>query len=364
MTNSERRRNDLFINEPAILIPSFQPSNVLVKLVQNLRHRGCCNICVVDDGSGSDFLPIFSAVEAEGCSLVRHEQNRGKGAALKSGIAALRQGNPTLSGVVTADGDGQHTPEDIARVARALTQSPNSLVLGIRDFRSQNVPIKSRFGNHFSSAYFRLTTGTSCPDTQTGLRGIPNCLFSLALSTSGDRYEYEMQFLTAVVQERRTIRFLPIQTVYLNRNTASHFRPIADSIRIYRTPLRYVSSSLLCAGVDVGLFTLLAETLPNGIWSRVLVATAAARVTSGLVNFSLNRRWAFQSRKARGQAGKYAALFLFQMGMSSLLVSCLSRLPLPLTLIKILVDCVLFLFSYLAQRNWVFRPKFTEEKER
>lgn len=352
------------MNDPAILIPSYQPSDTLLTLAQDLRSRGFFNICVVDDGSGPDFFPIFSALEAMGCSLVRHEQNRGKGAALKTGIAALRQKGPGLSGVVTADGDGQHTPEDIARVAQALTLSPNSLVLGVRNFRGRDVPATSRFGNRFSSAYFHLTTGTPCPDTQTGLRGIPQCLFSLALSTPGERYEYEMQFLTAASREGRPIRFLPIRTVYLDRNAASHFRPVADSVRIYRTPLRYVGSSLLCAGVDVGLFTLLAETLPSGVWSRVLVATAAARVTSGFVNFSLNRRWAFQSRRARGQAGKYVALFLFQMGMSSLLVSCLSVLPLPLTFLKILVDCALFLFSYLAQRNWVFRPKLTEEKKR
>jgi len=351
------------MNDPAILIPSYQPSDTILTLVRELQDRDFFRIYIVDDGSGPAFAPIFSALEEMDCTVVRHGQNRGKGAALKTGIAELRRDLPDLNAVITADGDGQHTPEDIRKVALALSQSPNSLILGVRDFKGGEVPAKSRFGNRFSSAYFHLTTRVSCPDTQTGLRGIPRCLFSLALSTPGERYEYEMQFLTTVAREKRPIRFVPIKTVYLDGNSASHFRPVADSVQIYRTPLRYLSSSLLCAGVDVGMFTLLSQVFSNGVWSRVLVATVAARILSGCVNFSLNRRWAFESRRGQGQAGKYAALFLFQMLMSWLLVSCLSVLPIPLTAIKIPVDCALFLFSYVAQRNWVFRPETAKEKE-
>lgn len=171
-----------------------------------------------------------------------------------------------------------------------------------------------------------------------------------------------MQFLTATALERRPIQFVPIQTIYLDRNAASHFRPVADSIQIYRTPVRYLCASLLCAGVDLGVFTLLSDSIPTGIWSRVLIATATARATSGLLNFTLTRRWAFQTMRNSRHVMKYASLFFFQMLLSWLLVSCLSVLPLPLTLIKILVDCTLFIFSYIVQKNWGFRPKSTNEK--
>lgn len=350
------------MNHAAILIPSYQPSDTIITLVKALLNESPIRICVVDDGSGDKYAPVFSALKNLGCSVVHHAHNRGKGAALKTGIANLQKTVPGLSAVITADGDGQHAPKDILRIVQATSQYTNSLVLGVRDFRGEDVPGKSRLGNRFSSAYFKLTTAVSCPDTQTGLRGIPESLFPLALSTSGERYDYEMQFLTAAALERRPIQFVPIQTIYLDRNAASHFRPIADSIQIYRTPVRYLCASLLCAGVDLGVFTLLADSIPTGIWSRVLIATVTARATSGLLNFALNRRWAFQVRRNSRQAVKYTSLFLFQMLLSWLLVSCLSVLPLPLTLIKILVDCTLSIFNYIVQKNWVFRPKSTNEK--
>lgn len=350
------------MNNPAILIPSYQPSEAIITLVKTLLTETSFKICVVDDGSGDEYAPVFSALENLGCPVVHHTDNRGKGAALKTGITNLLKTVPGLSAVITADGDGQHVPKDILRIAQAVSKCPNSLVLGVRDFRGKGVPAKSRLGNRFSSAYFKLTTAVSCPDTQTGLRGIPASLFPLALSTPGERYDYEMRFLTAAALEKWPMQFVPIQTIYLDHNAASHFRPIADSIQIYRTPARYLCSSLLCAGVDLGGFTLLADSIPTGIWSRVLIATATARVTSGLLNFTLNRRWAFQSRRESGQAMKYTSLFLLQMLLSWFLVSCLSVLPLPLTLIKIPVDCTLFIFSYIVQKSWVFRPKSTKEK--
>lgn len=351
------------MNHTAVLIPSYQPSDSIITLIATLQRQFPLPICVVDDGSGAEYAPIFSKLLHVGCFVAHHTSNRGKGAALKTGILELLKLDPQLRSVITADGDGQHSPEDIWKVAQALSENPNSLILGVRGFQGKDVPLKSQLGNRFSSAYFKLTTKVSCPDTQTGLRGIPACLFPMALSTPGDRYDYEMQFLTTAAKEKRDIRFIPIRTIYLDHNSASHFRPFADSIQIYRTPLRYLCSSLLCAGVDLGIFTLLSNNILTGIWSRVLIATVTARVTSGFLNFTLNRRWAFRSRQESGQAIKYTALFLFQMLLSWFLVSCLSILPIPLTLIKLPVDCTLFLFSYIMQKNWVFRPGTTKEKD-
>lgn len=343
----------------AALIPSYQPTEELEKLAASLLiGGGFCRVLAVDDGSGAEYAPLFHRLEVMGCTVLRHCVNRGKGAALKTGLAALCASVPDLDAVVTADGDGQHHPEDIRRVGQAALLSPGSLILGTRDFSAAHVPQKSRWGNRFSAAYFRLFTGVLCPDTQTGLRGIPAALLPLALETPGERYDYEMAFLTEAARAGVPLRFVPVRTIYENGNAGSHFRPFADSMRIYKRPLRYLASSLTCAGVDLGAFTLLNALLPAGLGVRVLAATAGARLLSGGLNFTLNYAWAFESRRpAGGRALRYAALFCAQLAASWLLVWALSALPLPLTAVKALVDGGLFLASYAIQSGWIFRPE-------
>ena len=101
----------------------------------------------------------------------------GKGAALKTGIRAAAEYFPNDTGIVTADGDGQHLTKDILRVSEELSENPGSLVLGVRDFSGRNVPWRSRFGNRFTSFFFRITNGVRLSDTQTGLRGFSSTLY-------------------------------------------------------------------------------------------------------------------------------------------------------------------------------------------
>ena len=342
----------------AVLIPSLDPVEPLVQLVQQLQSRGVARIAVLDDGSGAASQPLFAQCEALGCMVVRHAVNRGKGAAIRTGLHALCDRFPDLDGVVTADGDGQHAPDDIVRVARETERHPDSLILGTRDFSGRSAPLRSRFGNRFSAAFFRLSTGISCPDTQTGLRGIPAALIPFALSVAGDRYEYEMNTLFTAAQRRLPLRFVPIQTIYEDGNRTSHFRPIADSMRIYAMPLRFAAASLGSCVLDLALFALFARLLHVQSAQHILAATVIARIGSGIVNFTLNRTWSFSSTRDSwtAQGIRYLILFVCQMLASGGLTALLSVLPLPLVLVKLLVDTSLFCVSYFIQRNWVFRP--------
>ena len=180
-----------------VVIPALNPDTRLCSLVNQLMYMQLDDIIIVDDGStltlheGKD---IFFELEAMGCVVYRHETNLGKGAAIKTGISKAIETFGNNVEIITCDADGQHLPKDIKRVADALKDNPTSLVLGTRDFEGRNVPKKSKYGNKITSAFFYLTKKKKCPDTQTGLRGIPNCLLSLALEEQGKRYEYEMNF--------------------------------------------------------------------------------------------------------------------------------------------------------------------------
>lgn len=337
-----------------IAIPALNPDIRLVDMVRELTQGGA-TVVVVNDGSRQEADAVFQQLEAvNGCTVLHHDANAGKGAALKTAVQYIRDSYPDSAGIVTADADLQHSVRDILRVARALEETPCTLILGMRDFSTAGVPWKSRWGNRITSAVFKISTGITCPDTQTGLRGIPPELAECALLTPGNRFEYEMNFLLEAARRKYPMRYVPIQTIYLEGNRSSHFHPVLDAVRIYWNLLKFALSSLASSVVDLGAFTLLSTFLLGQSASGLLAATVLARLLSGGVNFLINRNWVFARQKRHGSAPKYAALFVGQMLASWLLVTVLSMLPIHVTLVKILVDGGLFFLSYHIQKRYVF----------
>lgn len=342
-----------------VIIPTIDPDEKLVAVVDGLRARGFARFIIVDDGSDESRDGLFAELGRGGARVLHHAKNLGKGAAIKTALSSVRTLFPEATHVVTVDGDGQHLPDDVAEVCRMAAGSHGHVVIGVRDLGSKGVPMRSRMGNAFSSAYFKFDTGVSCPDTQTGLRAMPVSLVPFALSIPGTRYEYEMNFLTAVVKKNVPLVMTPISTVYEDNNAGSHFSTVRDSVRIYKQLLRFAGSSLACSAVDLGLFALLTALLDLQTALLVTLATVFARLCSGALNFSLNRRWSFsesgsKAGSARVQALRYGFLFAAQMLASIVLVTALSFMPIPLVCVKVLVDGTLFVVSYFIQRNWVF----------
>ena len=213
----------------AILIPAYEPDEKLVELIARLRGD-FAHLVVVDDGSvGEGARKVFARIRDDVDVLLVHEVNRGKGAALRTGFAWVRDHLPEVVAVVTADSDGQHTPKDIARVAEAAVDYPDGLVLGVREFTG-TVPFRSRFGNTWTRILFRLVTGLPIRDTQTGLRAIPRGLFDRMLAIGGDRYEYEIRMLVDARRHAARPLQLSIETVYIDANRASHFHPLRDTV--------------------------------------------------------------------------------------------------------------------------------------
>ena len=188
------------------------------------------HVVVVDDGSARG-REAFDVVRGDVDAVLVHEVNRGKGAALRTAFAWVREHLPHAAGVVTVDGDGQHDPEDVRRVAEALAEGPaEGLVLGVRTFAG-NVPFRSKLGNFWTRGLFRLLTGLAVSDTQTGLRGIPSALLPRLLVIPGDRYEYEIRMLADARRHPAPPREVPVRTIYLDGNAASHYRPLRDTFR-------------------------------------------------------------------------------------------------------------------------------------
>ena len=338
-----------------VIIPAYQPNHRLIDLVNVLAHDArVMQILVVNDGSSASCEPVFQEVSAFPKTLVlTHPVNRGKGAALKTALTeALKAPLDTVA--VTIDADGQHRPEDMFKVLDEAHHHPDALVLGARRFDLANVPLKSRLGNTITRAITSYLIGQRITDTQTGLRAFHRSTFESWIAIPGDRYEYEMNVLLAAGKLGIRLIEVPIETVYLDNNAASHFNPVLDSIRIYRRILRFSLSSLFSTGADLGLFTVLVYTLK--VSDPIFWATVLARAVSVNLNFTLNKTLVFRSQAAWSVALiKYYGLALIQMLASYLLVKGVYVLvDRQVVLIKIVVDFSLFFVSYWIQKHYIF----------
>lgn len=353
-------------NNIIILIPSLEPDKKLPIYVDQLCELGLNHILVVDDGSGPSYQSIFSELETKGCVVLHHEQNQGKGCALKTGFTYIQENLPGFACVVTADADGQHVPEDVLSVADLSKQHPNALVLGVRDFSGSDVPPKSLIGNRISAVLFAALYGKYVPDTQTGLRAFTPKLLGCMMEVRGERFEYEIQMLITCVQMHIPILTQPIQVIYENQNKGTHFRPLRDSTKVIGTILgsfvQFALASLLGAVVDLGLAWILLDVLRPLIlddYLRILLATAAARVVSISVNYCINLFVVFRVQSsAEKSLSRYLLLSALLMLLSGSGVYVLNTvLQINEKIAKIICDTCLFLLSFRVQQKWVFAKR-------
>ena len=353
-------------SKAVILIPSLEPDDRLPAYCARLHESGFEQIVVVDDGSSDKTQPIFDRIDAmEGCKVLHHDVNHGKGVALKTGYTWIRDNCPDCVGVITADADGQHTVEDCIRLAEKLCEGKRALYLGSRDFSQPDVPPRSRTGNRITSVVFKLLYGQWLQDTQTGLRAFLRDDLQFMIDVEGERYEYEMKVLIACARAGIPMLPITIKTIYENDNAGSHFHPVRDSIRIYKVILgsfiKFMGASIASFVIDFLLLTLLANFVFPGLAHGAFISKVLARCVSAPCNFLFNSKYVFTA-PVRGKTFlRYALLavvimLLSAFGVEQLMV--LLHFPTALIgLVGVVVDVVLYLISYRVQNKWVFAPE-------
>ena len=342
----------------ALIIPAYRPGMELLELLARFRDDADFQPVVVDDGSGPAFDEIFEAASND-AALLRHEVNLGKGVAIKDAIRYALNELPECDLAITADADGQHRYEDILRVRDAALSRPNALVLGGRRFDG-NVPLRSRWGNAITRRVFAVASGRKIYDTQTGLRAFGRAAMERFVNVPGERYEYETNVLLEAAQSGMEFVELPIQTVYLNENSSSHFHPFRDSLKIYMCIFKFGMSSLLAAAIDY-ILVLSISALTRGLApaASLAVSVVGARLVSATVNFCVNRSVVFKGDETLGRAlAKYAALAACILAVNYALMHLLTiALGWPLPLAKLLVELLLFTVSFTVQGKFVYRGK-------
>ncbi|MBQ3792280.1 MAG: bifunctional glycosyltransferase family 2/GtrA family protein [Clostridia bacterium] len=357
------------------VIPSLNPNDRLRLTVQGLFEKGFSRILLVDDGSDSAHRALFDELgQMPGVTVLRHEVNRGKGEALKTAFSHIHSEWKDAAGVVTLDGDGQHRADDVVRVVEEMLRRPDHVVLGVRDFSSPDIPKRSRNGNRMTCRVFKLFCHLEISDTQTGLRAFSAEKLPWLISVAGSRYEYETNVLLDMGKKKIPYAEVKIETIYLNENEESHFRPIRDSVRIYwqifGRLIKYACNSVFCVLVE-GLI----QTLLHSYWSLTIAAASPflsaffkelldflpSRLLSSILNYFLNRKLVFNDgERKKGSLIRYYILWTVQAIVTALATTALVQWVggasgILYFLLTSLVKTVIFFASYFIQKNWVFK---------
>jgi glycosyltransferase involved in cell wall biosynthesis len=210
----------------AVLIPAFNCAATIAHVVRGARAL-VPHVLVVNDGSADATAELAAAAGAE---VIAHPENRGKGAALDTGMRALLAGGFTH--VLTMDGDGQHLDSEIPVVLRAAHEAPAALIIGERQVDVSVTTASRRFGNRFANRWVEIACGRVLPDTQSGFRVYP-LRETLALGVRARHFAFETEVLIRAARAGMEIRSVPVRTYYPPPDErVSHFRPFTDTVRI------------------------------------------------------------------------------------------------------------------------------------
>lgn len=361
------------------LIPAYEPDEKLTRLTEELKYNSF-EIVIVDDGSGSEYKEVFASSE-DRALILRHTKNRGKGAALKTGMEYIYrcmsysesirtdEGTVNMNGkdsvVVTVDADGQHKVSDVLRVAEIAASRKDALVLGSRTFKG-NVPARSLAGNTITRHVYSLASGVSIRDTQTGLRAFSINMIPKLMEIGGERYEYEINVLLRMTSAGTPIIEEDIETVYIEDNKSSHFNTLKDSFRVYREILKFSASSLVSFSIDYVLFAaLVALGSAIGVTKYVIAANIIARLISASVNYTINRKMVFKSNAAvRKSALQYFTLVGVILAANTIvletLVNTMGMASMPA---KLFTEIVFFIISWTVQKYLIFYKNESDADE-
>lgn len=268
--------------DTVIMIPAYKPCDLMIGTVRELKKAGF-DILVIDDGSGVEYKEVFDKVQRD-AAVLSYPKNRGKGHAMKYGMKKLCELFPNCRYFITADADGQHSVKDILNINKEL-HSGRDFILGTRKL-TKDAPLRSRFGNSLSRFIFTIASGLYLSDNQTGLRGFSTEHIEWMTRIGGNRYEYEMNMLIFAVKQRIRIDTVPIEVIYIDDNSSSHFNPVLDTLRIHKRI--FISSFASIVAFLVSVHMIFTASFITGWehWGYVVYSTC---VFSTMISWVMNR---------------------------------------------------------------------------
>lgn len=216
----------------AALIPAYREEAHIGDVVRRVKEQ-LQHVLVVDDGSPD---ATAERARAGGAEVIVHEQNAGKGAAIKTGFRALLDRG--IEYVIILDGDGQHLPEEISRFLESAEHTPAGIYIGNRMCDTVKMPFLRLYTNRYMSWQISRLCGHPVPDTQCGFRMIHRDVIpSLFCECSG--YDYETEMILIAGRAGHRIVSVPVSTVYADEQ--SKINPLRDGYRFFKLIARYLN---------------------------------------------------------------------------------------------------------------------------
>jgi len=343
-----------------ILIPAYKADYRLAQLVEQITNTSQIPIVIVNDGSPAEFKPAYTAAaHVPGVTVLTNPVNQGKGAALKTGFLHIRSLPADITCVITADADGQHSVRDILAIAQASVVNPKAMIIGGRRF-DKDVPPKSMFGNTVTRWVLRIFFGINLYDTQTGLRGVPRSLLPELIESPFDRYDLELEMLMIARRNRIQLIEIPIETIYIEKNRLSHYKPIRDSARVYFVILRRPITRLVTAAIDYLVFIFVYILLKSVPLSMLL-----ARIVSIVVYAILLKKWVFLSpEKLHKILPRIVLLGSFFGVVTILLIQVLTaRFSITPLQAKLIIELALYFIFLITQKIFSSLPNKDSSSE-
>lgn len=210
-----------------VIIPTYNNAATLAKVIKDVALYSD-HIIVVNDGSTDDTPGIIK--QFANLQFISYTPNVGKGWALRKAFRyAIDKG---YKYAITIDSDGQHFAKDLPAFINKLEEEPDAVIIGARNMGQASVPGSSSFGNKFSNFWFKVETGITSPDTQSGYRLYPlEPLKKMRFITR--KYEFEIEVLVRLAWKGVKVISVPVTVYYASREERiSHFRPFKDFFRI------------------------------------------------------------------------------------------------------------------------------------
>jgi len=197
------------LSDISIIIAAYNEERVILDVIKEVNRAGDYQIIIVDDGSSDNTFLVASG--HEGVLVLRHKINRGKGAAVKTGIIAANILGSDV--VVTMDGDGQHDPDDIKTLVCPIVCDGYDVVLGSRMVQSDGMPFVKIIANKVGNFVTWVLYGIHVSDSQSGFRAYSHYAAGI-IDTRADKYEYDSKVIREINNHRLKFKEVPVSVRY------------------------------------------------------------------------------------------------------------------------------------------------------
>lgn len=356
-----------------LVIPAYDPPRSLADYVSSLIYAGFDKIIIVNDGSGTECLPVFMKLARIGCRIVTHEERQGMGAALKTGFLCYQENySGKTDGVITLNADCQLAVREVEKVASSLSNEQKmgsfALVVGTRSFDGPEVTSYDEKMNKATKTIYRILFGLSLQDPVSSTLGIPDVRVPECIAVAVNGYGYDSSLLIAL--EDAGILQVPVKYPKRDPDAEQHFRKGKDTflilLSIFKKFIMYSVTSLMATFVDLLLFGIFTSVTFAGNPMAIIYSTILARVVSGSVNYILTKHFVFRYQSRAKEQARSAGQFVV-LQAAQCLASAFSVHILDLLLngnvvgLKVLVDAILFFVSYKVQHKYIFKDSKKEK---